>query len=222
MPTRRWDWAQRGLAKYPDRPWQLAGLRDFLGERLRSQGDVEASLELFWDAFVTSPSLTGYRRLLDEVTDDRASWSAQCFDRLRGDASNQAGGLQRLQARPSDALVDVLMFEGDSDGARAVAQTRGCDARKLMALAWERESDHPSDAIDVYEPEVFSLIDPKQNHAHTNAADLMARIERLAAAAGTSDRFRAVLARARTEHRAKRDLKKHPRCQGWPDPRSTT
>jgi len=211
------DWARRGLAEYADRPWQLAGLRDFLGELLRSHGDADASVELFWDAFVMSPSLTAYRRLLDEVPEDRVSWSARCIDRLRGDSSNQTIAPQRLQARPSDALVDVLMFEGETDGAWAVAQQHGCDARKLMALARARESDHPSDAIDVYEPEVFSLIDQKKNQSYKNAVDLMARIERLATAAETPDRFHAVLTRARTEHRAKRNLKKLLDAKGWPD-----
>ena len=216
------DWARRGLAEYADRPWQLAGLRDFLGDLLRSHGEVDASVELFWDAFVTSPSLTAYRRLLDEVPDDRASWSARCIDRLREDVPDQAGGPQRFRTRPSDALVDVLMFEGDTDGAWAVAKQHGCDARKLMALARARESEHPSDAIDVYEPEVFSLVDQKKNHSYKNAVDLMARIERLADAAGTPDRFHAVLTRARTEHRAKRNLKKLLDAKGWPDPRSAT
>ena len=69
---------------------------------------------------------------------------------------------------------------------------------------------------------MFSLVDQKKNHSYKNAADLMARIERLADAAGTPDRFHAVLTRARAEHRAKRNLKKLLDAKGWPDPRSAT
>lgn len=214
------DWARRGLADHADRHWQLTGLRDFLSELLRSRGEADASVQLFWHAFVASPSLVAYRRLLDEAADDRSDWSTRCLGVLREQVKTQTGHPQRFRSRPSDALVDVLMFEGDTDRAWLVAQEHGCDGRKLMALARSREADHPIDSIDVYEPEVFALIDQKKNAAYKNAVDLMARIELLGIAAGTPDRFRDVLTRARTEHRAKRNLKKLLDAKGWPDPRS--
>ena len=110
------------------------------------------------------------------------------------------------------------MFEGDTDEAWKVAQQHGCDRRTRMTLARARETDHPLDAIDVYEPEVFALIGQKKNQTYRAAVDLMARIERLAASAGAPERFDNVLGRARTEHRAKRNLKKLLDAKGWPDP----
>ncbi|MEX1038129.1 MAG: DUF6880 family protein [Acidimicrobiia bacterium] len=214
------DWARRGLANHADRFRQLTGLRDFLGELLRSEGEVDASVQLFWDAFVAAPSLVSYRRLLDEVADARDEWRARCIEVMREKLATQVGESHRFGSRPSDALIDVLMFEGDTDGAWDLSREYGCDGRKLMTLARAREVDHPGDAIDVYEPEVFALIGQKKNHAYKNAVELMARIERLAAAADEPERFHDVLLRARTEHRAKRNLKKLLDAKHWPDPRS--
>lgn len=102
-----------------------------------------------------------------------------------------------------------------ADEAWHVAADHGCDARMRMTLARAREATHPLDAINVYEPEVFALIDQKKNGAYRSAVDLMARIKRLSAAAGESERFQAVLHRARTEHRAKRNLKAMLDKKGW-------
>ena len=187
---------------------------------MRSRGDADASVELFWQAFETAPSLTAYRRLLDEAPEERDQWRRRCIDVLRDRTAAQVGEAQRFRTRPSDALVDVLMFEGQVDAAWEVARDHGCDRRKLMALARSRETDHPLDAIDVYETEVFSLVEQKKNHTYKAAVDLMARIEVLATGAGDSARFDNVLARARTEHRAKRNLKKLLDARRWPDPRT--
>lgn len=213
------EWARRGLVEHGGRPWQLSRLRDFLGELLRSSGDVDASVELFWEAFKTAPSLAAYRRLLDEVPDSRHEWSARCVDELRSKAANQNDEVPRWLTPRSQALIEILLFEGDADGAWQVARDYGCDRRMMMTLARTREAAHPLDAIDVYAPEVFVLIDQKKKGAYRAAVDLMSRIKILSVAAGAPERFEEVLHRARTEHRAKRNLRAMLDEQGWPDSR---
>ena len=91
----------------------------------------------------------------------------------------------------------------------------GCAERMWMTLARAREKTHPSDAMDVYEPRVLELINQKKTHAYRSAVDLMERIRHLADAANEPDRFRSLLERVRTEHRAKRNLKKLLDAKGW-------
>ncbi|MCY4632269.1 MAG: hypothetical protein OXE75_15510, partial [bacterium] len=91
----------------------------------------------------------------------------------------------------------------------------GCGRETWMTLARAREKTHPLDAIDVYEPEVLALIDRKKTAYYESAVDLMERIRRLADSAGEPERFTGLLERVRTEHRAKRNLKKLLDERGW-------
>lgn len=84
-----------------------------------------------------------------------------------------------------------------------------------LTLAREREDTYPMDAIGVYSPEVFARIDQKKTPAYRAAVDLMDRIRRLAETAGEPDQFATLLERVRTEHRAKRNLKKLLDERGW-------
>ena len=103
-------WAGRGLAEWGSRPWQVGELRDFLARALRDRGEEKDAVLLFWDAFVSSPSLSAYRRLLDEGTgedwagedwpgedwagEDWAGedWLARCRNELRSSLTRIASG----------------------------------------------------------------------------------------------------------------------------------
>lgn len=205
------EWAQRGLAEYSDRPWQLPELRDFLARILRSQGNDAEAVELYWQGFETTPSLSSYRRLLKESDSAAAAWSERCLETLRirvaEERPGDEGRRSHIVPRPAQALIDILMYEGDVEGAWTVATEHGCDNDTWMTLARARETTHPLDSIAVYEREVLVLIDRKKNHAYRAAVDLLERIRVLADRAGQPERFAALLERVRTEHRAKRNLK---------------
>lgn len=209
------EWARRGLVEQSSRTWQLDPLREFLASLLRSTGDVEGAVELFWQAFVAVPSVTSYRRLLDEAPGDRDRWSQRCLDLLRTSVGGDGHGPPGRRPRSSTPLIEILLFEGDVDEAWEVAAEHGCDSRLKMTLARAREATHPLDAVEVYQPEVFALIERKNNQGYASAVDLMERIRKLSATAGEPERFDAVLHRARTEHRAKRNLKAMLNQRGW-------
>lgn len=111
--------------------------------------------------------------------------------------------------------MEILAYEGDTERAWQVAVDHGCDRQMWMTLARAREDTHPMDAIGVYEPEVFALIDAKKNPAYRQAVDLLARIRRLAREAGEPQRFAGILERVRTEHGRKRNLMKLIDQKGW-------
>ena len=227
-------WARRGIAEHGDTQWQAGDLREFLAGALRGRGEARAAVELFWQAFVSHPSLATYRRLLDEAAepdsgaDDReqpdnpAGWQQRCeqelrsrLSRLDGRVPDDWGASNAAVPRTAEALVEILAYEGRVEAAWNAATVHGCAERMWMTLARAREKTHPSDAMGVYEPRVLELINQKKTHAYQTAVDLMDRIRRLADAANEPDRFRSLLERVRTEHRAKRNLKKLLDAKGW-------
>lgn len=214
------DWARRGLAQYAERTWQLPDLRDFLSGLLRSQGRDGEAVNLYWESFEAAPSLSSYRQLLEEGgPDDASAWSERCLVTLRNRAAEEHPGDEARRShivpRPAEALVEILMYEGDLEGAWTAATAYGCEDRTRMTLARAREEKHPLDSIMVYEREIFSLIDRKKNHAYQAAVDLLVRIRVLADDAAQPERFTELLERVRTEHRAKRNLKALLDGKGW-------
>lgn len=95
-------WARRGLADWGDRPWQVAGLREFPAGKLRSGGIQQAAVELFWQAFASGPSLTAYRRLLDEY--DGQDWLRRCGDQLCVSLDSGLGAGAARRAIPEAAF----------------------------------------------------------------------------------------------------------------------
>ena len=245
-------WARRGIAEHGDTQWQAGDLREFLASALRGRGETQAAVELFWQAFVSHPSLATYRRLLDEAAEPRsgadkpeqsdnlaesdkpeqpdkpeqsdnpAGWQQRCEEELRsrlsrldGRVPGDRGASNAAVPRAAEALVEILAYEGRVEAAWNAATVHGCAERMWMTLARAREKTHPSDAMGVYEPRVLELINRKKTQAYRSAVDLMERIRHLADAANEPDRFRSLLERVRTEHRAKRNLKKLLDAKDW-------
>lgn len=213
------EWARRGLSEHGDRSWQTPPLRELLAGLLRQRGEAGGAVELFWEAFVAAPSLDAYRRLLAETSDDALGWSARAVESLRARVRERRPADEDVRShavpRPAQALVQILLHEGDVDAAWDTATEFGCDDRLWLTLARAREASHPLDAIGVYEREVFTQIDRKKNDAYRSAVELLARIQRLGDAAGRPERFSDLLERVRREHRAKRNLKALLDKKGW-------
>ena len=216
------EWAGRGLAENGDRSWQTSGLREYLAELLRGRGEVAAAVDLFWAAFRLDPSLESYRRLLAEAGEESGvagGWSQRCVAELRAQVAGQEAdgeaAVRRVGSPVAAALAAILLYEGRLDEAWSAALSFGCGREMWMTLARAREKTHPLDAVGVYETQVLALIDMKKTSYYESAVELMDRIRRLAAAAGDPHRFAALLERVRTEHRAKRNLKKLLDDRGW-------
>jgi len=206
-------WAREGLETFADRSWQTPPLRELLARLLRERGEASAAVELFWDAFERAPSLTAYRRLLDEAGEGTPPVKTRALDALAQRIQDTATNGPRPE--PSGVLVEILAYEGDTERAWQIATDHGCDRRMWMTLARTREDTHPLDAISVYEPEVFALIDLKKNQAYRQAVDLLARIQRLARDADEPQRFARLLERVRADHGRKRNLTKLIDQKGW-------
>jgi uncharacterized Zn finger protein len=214
------DWARRGLDTFADRPWQTGPLRELLADMLRSRGDAIGAIELFWKAFDTHPSLEAYRRLLTEADlDARAEWQDRAIDALRDRIAKRAPDDQTRRSivttTPAAALIEILLYEGRVEGAWAAACEHGCEQRLWLTLARAREAAHPLDAIEIYERETFDQIDTKKNAGYRTAVDHLARIRKLAEAAGRPERFDELLTEVRARHKPKRNLMALLDERGW-------
>lgn len=219
------SWARRGMADTGRHGWNAGDLRDFLARKLRDRGETQAAIDLYWEAFAGHPSVSAYRRLVEE--DHTEDWLARCRMTLQGalaslPESDPATREPRAAFGPlppavpaAAALVDILLYEGLADAAWEVATRHGCRRDLWLTLARARESDSPLDAIAVYEQASLAIIERKNAAQYESAVDLMVRVRRLADAAGEPDRFTSFLALVRTEHKAKRKLKSLLDAQGW-------
>ncbi len=218
-------WARRGMADWGGRPHQVGGLRDFLALKMRGRGDDQAAVKLYWEAFVADPSLSAYRRLLDEGAGE--DWLRRCRDHLdrvlervpadtaRLTPENAFGVLPPPVPGAAAALMEILMYEGLAEAAWDVARQHGCGSQMWLTIARALENTRPLDSIAVYEPAALAIIDAKKADRYQSAVDLMVRIRRLADSAGKPRRFESLLSRVRTEHKAKRKLKSLLDAQGW-------
>lgn len=208
-------WARSGIEQWRGRRLGTSDLDDLLARLLRSVDDESGAADVFWDAFIAAPSVGSYRRLLAEDPDHADEWRTRCVTAMRNRLVEHDD--HPMAPHPeARVLVQTMMFEGDIDGAWEVATSWGADDQSMMALARAREPDHPLDAAEVYEDAALVLIARTERQAYERAVELMARIERLADAAGSPGRFSDLLERVRTEHRAKRTLQGLLDDRGWP------
>ena len=199
------EWGRRGLAAMADRTWQTPPLREAVAGLLRESGDITGALSLFEDEFRRSPSLTVYRRVLDEadLLGQRSVRQAEAISLLRARVDGAAKA-----TRPSVAgvLIEILLFDGQIDEAWIVAVEHGCSDQLWLSLAGARQQTHPLDAIPIYQRAALAAIDTKSNRGYETGVSYLAKIRQLAQQAGEPSIFVTLIAEVRTAHKPKRNL----------------
>ena len=190
----------------------MSGVLDVLAALLRDRGHVDEAISLYRNDFEAGPSLTSLRNLLDAVGHERDACLDASIDQVRGRVDTARPGHSKVA---NEVLVEILTWAGRHDEAWDAATADGCSTRRWMDLAERRESSHPIDAIDIYEAQIARAIDAKNNQGYAAAVDLMARVNRLATAAGVPARLDTLVEVARTVHKPKRNLQKLLDQRGW-------
>ena len=213
-------WAERGLASFGAQTDPR--LVELLADEYHRAGRGADAVALLWRVFDDRPSPTAYRRLAAQAT--RAgvwtTWRQRALIRLRTDVDRRmkadrstAGPRTNALARwrsggDASDVVDVFLWEGEVEEAWAEAQTWGCSDRLWIDLARRRESEHPSDAIPIWQAEVERAIDVKRNDTYRRAVEVMAHVANLMHVAGQPEAFPPYAAGVRARHKAKRNLVK--------------
>jgi uncharacterized Zn finger protein len=112
-------------------------------------------------------------------------------------------------------LVEIYLWEGDTDGAWAEAQTGGCNDGLCFRLAEAREKDHPDDALEVYAAQCKRTLRYAQPQAYREAVEILRKIHRLKMRIGKESDFAALVRSVRAQHRARRNLMKLLDAEGW-------
>ena len=220
------SWAERGVAAFADR--HDARLDEFLCLEYERHGRPGDAITLCWTRFQHRPSLATYQRLANHAS--RAGrWDAhrpaaiQLLRRHVNAVRNKAASVptaghprfRNTAPQGAAALTEVLLWEGDTAGAWQEAQLGGVPNNLWLRLAEARETDHPLDAIPVYQREVESLIAYKKNQTYSEAVRRMEHINVLFVRARQVEHFNAYVADVRSRHRAKRNLMKLLDDKGW-------
>lgn len=103
-------------------------------------------------------------------------------------------------------LVEIFLWEGDSDAALAFAKAGGCTEHLWFAIAAAREQSHPADAAEIYQARLDRIVHQGNNHAYDEAAALVRKIHDLMRRTNQENEFAAWLETVRTRHKAKRNF----------------
>jgi len=197
------DWARRGLERYAHRWHQTPKLRDWLAELLERHGQRDEVTALYWDGFVRHPTLGTYRQLVDHATPPSHA-SAEAIAHVQDRVGTPLGGAGHRY--PADPLIEILDHEGRHEEAWTLYREHGCDHDLAMRLAKRRETEHPMDAITIYERDVERNIERKNKTGYRAAVRQLSTIRELAGRAGRPEVATRIIERIRTEHRQKRNL----------------
>ncbi len=207
-------WARRGLSSMGSHFWQTRQLREFLASLFVADGDDEAAEDLWWEEFRARPSVDSYRRLIAET---RSCDPAEARERAIGELRTRTEAEDDVSraSRHASVLVDALLYEGDVESAWQVSTRHEVDDQTWMKLAQARESEHPLEAIPIYERAAAERVGTKKAAGYQDAIRILKRIEKLAAAGGEPVLFRDVLARLVEEHGRKPTFMGLLRRAGW-------
>jgi uncharacterized Zn finger protein len=207
------EWAEAGLAAFPERP--DGRLRQLLAAEYRRAGRHADAMAMLWADFAADPDLDGYKRL-NEYAAPAGAWPewrerALALARERADAEALATR-QRTHpwAREPDgygSVVRFLLWEGAVDEAWSAAHQGGCSSGVWFELARHRERTHPADAIPIYQRRIEAAVSQASRRGYEDAVRLLQPLRALHERAGAeAGDFAAFVARLRDTHRRKRSF----------------
>lgn len=207
------EWAERGLAAFPQRT--DGRLREFLiGEYLQRGRGAEA-MTLAWAQFAERSDLGGYTGLkatVRQADGDWPNWRDRALKHLRQDIAREfternKTGYARMAAPDRSRLVEVLLSEQDIEAAWREAETGGCRDELRLRLADLRAKDHPEDSLAIYRRQAASLVEQTNTPAYEQAMVLIRKIEPLLRNRdGGAQQWSDYLAELRGKFKAKRNF----------------
>ena len=111
----------------------------------------------------------------------------------------------QVRSHPPDgsALVEILLEESEDDAWRE-ALAHGCRADLWLRLASGRESEHPADALGVYQARLVPTIATGGSNAYREAVETLGKIRTLYARLGRPEDFLRYRDEVRASHRGRR------------------
>lgn len=208
------EWLQRGMAEFPP-DGRLRSLAAAC--HVRADRPAEAG-ELLWVNFTERPELERYVALHDGTGEQFPDWRERAIAVLRKHPATTSRFGPSPYGRPPgrSALVEVLLWEGDLDGAWNAAQEGGCRDDLWMRLARERAKVRPADTIPILVAAANQSIGYKKRESYRVAAGLLSEAGALFTRCDRTADFESHLAALRATHRQKRALQEELNHAGLP------
>jgi uncharacterized Zn finger protein len=202
------DWARRGLDAFPGE----SRLTELIGDIHASAGHHDEALATERELFAMEPSLARYQRLKQRA-DAAERWPAEreptvaaaraAIERRQREGTAQPSPWHRADG---SVLVEILLWEGDSDDAWEAAQQYGCNDRLWLHVAATRGEQHPGDALEIYRRQLDRALEPASNLAYDEAIRLLKTMRPLYTAMDRTDDFTGLVTELRTRHKRRRNL----------------
>lgn len=214
-------WAEQGLAAFPHRT--DSRLRGFLFEEYLTRGRPNEAMNLAWAEFTETPYAHGFQRLRAsaERIGQWPTWREEALEFLReraaGEHKDKKQGEWGWGYQPHvQALVEVLLAEGEPGQAWQEAQDAQLPAEVWLKLARSREKAHPADAVAVYQRHVEWLVTGTTGKRYEEVVRYLLRVGRLMTSLGQAAQFRQYLAGFRAKHKRKWSLMQLLDSAKWP------
>jgi uncharacterized Zn finger protein len=208
------DWAERGVKAFPDRT--DSRLCEFLADEYHRRKRHDEAMQVIWKTFTERTSLESYQTLKQHADriDQWPVWRGKALKFVRAEIVGEKKQLaQKRQAwgwtpHPPDhsLLVQIFLWEKDVEAAWREAQAGGCHGSWWMELARLREKQFPADVVPIYQRQVDTLVNQKNNGSYAEAVKLLGKIRDLMTRLERADQFAGYLATIRAAHKPKRNF----------------
>jgi uncharacterized Zn finger protein len=202
------EWAERGIAAFPERP--DARLRTFLADQYHSRRRHDQAMALVWSNFTDQPGLCCYQELKQHAKRAKQwpRWREKAISHLRdlvqdNDSPAAAGWRATTDA---STLVEVHLFEEDIESAWQAARAGGCARHLWLRLAELREKEHPQDAVAIYQAHIQSALRNTGTQVYREVVRQLRKVHTLMSDMGLDQQFASYLADLRATHKRKRKL----------------
>jgi uncharacterized Zn finger protein len=205
------EWAEEGAWVFPGGGHQE--LRRFLADEYHDRGRHEEAMGLIWKGFEEVPRLHYYQELKAHA--DRAGtwerWREKALGFLREDIARhkkESNSSSLMFAVDHSELVEILLWEGNVEGAWHEAKEGGCSNGLWLNLAAWREADQPEDSLVIYQERIEPLVNQTNNRAYKEAYDLLLRVREILNRLGRDAEFEEYVDLLRLEYKRKRNFMK--------------
>lgn len=200
-------WAEAGIKAFPERT--DARLREFLANEYHRRKRHEDAMNLIWNNFTDFLSLDGYEQLkrhADKVK-QWTEWREKAIKHLETNLMKRRHNADRWGYDAGySVLVDILLWEKNSEAAWKAANAGGCSQQIWMRLAALREQDQPLDAVNVYLKFVAPMIEQTNNQSYEDAIKLIRKISPLMIRLGKIQEFTDYVNELRMKYKPKRNF----------------
>lgn len=205
------QWAEDGLKAFPDRTDRR--LRDFLIQAYQQRGRLEDAVAIAWSGFTELPSLEHYKVLKSvadqgkQRTQNWKHWRQQALDHIRHQMAQQQRQKSFVYSpRDHSLLVEIFLWEKETERAWQEAKSGGCSQILWLQLADQLQAQHPDEALLIYQKAIEAWIQQTNNDAYARAIELVKKVKLLMLNLDQPSQYKQYISKLRITYKAKRNF----------------